>query len=182
MLSFEIGLVDSGVTKALADLREKMTNVTPVLTKIGVAYKENTDLRFKAKQSPEGKQWKRNTKLTTQLKTTGFKTAGGFRPKGIEGGYSMGVWTGNLKNSIAYRVQGNNILVGIFSGQKSAKYASVFQFGAKKGDFGGSRRGNGKKFMPIPWGDIPARPFLGFNKATNEKVLKIIKDHLLNNP
>ena len=182
MLSFQIGLVDSGVTKALADLREKMTNITPVLTKIGVAYKENTDLRFKAKQSPEGKQWKRNTKLTTQLKTTGFNTEGIFRPKGIEGGYSMGVWSGELSRSIVYRIQGSNILVGVSPLSKAGKYASVFQFGAKKGDFGGSRRGNGKKFIPIPWGDIPARPFLGFNKATNEKVLKIIKDHLLNNP
>ena len=32
---------------------------------------------------------------------------------------------------------------------------------------------NGKS----PWGTIPPRKFLGFNKVTNEKVIKLIKDH-----
>lgn len=44
-------------------------------------------------------------------------------------------------------------LVGA-SGQ--TPYAPTHQFGAKKGAFGTNRRGG-----PIPWGDIPARPFFG---------------------
>lgn len=40
-------------------------------------------------------------------------------------------------------------------------YATVQHFGAKKGEFGGYRRVNRSTFQPIPWGDIPARPFLG---------------------
>ncbi|GFK94431.1 hypothetical protein NNJEOMEG_02276 [Fundidesulfovibrio magnetotacticus] len=35
-------------------------------------------------------------------------------------------------------------------------YAPTHQFGAKKGQFGRTRRGG-----PIPWGDIPARRFFG---------------------
>lgn len=34
--------------------------------------------------------------------------------------------------------------------------AGTHQFGAKKGQYGSTRRGS-----PIPWGDIPARPFFG---------------------
>jgi phage virion morphogenesis protein len=34
--------------------------------------------------------------------------------------------------------------------------APTHQFGAKKGQYGSTRRGR-----PIPWGDIPARPFFG---------------------
>ena len=34
--------------------------------------------------------------------------------------------------------------------------AATHQFGAKKGQYGSTRRG-----MPIPWGDIPARRFFG---------------------
>ena len=35
-------------------------------------------------------------------------------------------------------------------------YAPTHQFGAKKGAFGSTSKGR-----PIPWGDIPARPFFG---------------------
>jgi phage virion morphogenesis protein len=161
MFAFEVGLVDSGITKALSDLQKKMTDLAPVMNQIGEAYKANTELRFKAKQTPDGKQWARNTPTTQRLKAKGM----GKRGAGIEGGYSIGVWSGNLRASIGFRTQGNHIFVGVFSNQKAAKYAYVFQHGAEKGS-------------KSPWGNIPPRPFLGFNKVTNEKVLKILKEYL----
>ena len=56
----------------------------------------------------------------------------------------------------------------VLSSSPASLYASTFQFGAKKHSFP-----NGKS----PWGTIPPRQFLGFNKVTNEKVIKLIKDH-----
>jgi len=44
-------------------------------------------------------------------------------------------------------------------------YAPTHQNGAKKGKFGKTRRG-----PPIPWGDIPARPFFGIGPADEEEI------------
>lgn len=41
-------------------------------------------------------------------------------------------------------------------------YAAVQQFGATKGQFGQNKRG-----QPLPWGDIPARPYIPIDKAGN---------------
>lgn len=49
----------------------------------------------------------------------------------------------------------------------NVKYAAVHHFGAKKGEFGTYRGPSGTwKPRPIPWGDIPARPFM---HATNQE-------------
>ena len=53
-------------------------------------------------------------------------------------------------------------------------YAPTHQFGAEKGDFGST-----SKKRPIPFGDIPARPFLGISEATTEEILDAIRDHLI---
>jgi phage virion morphogenesis protein len=53
------------------------------------------------------------------------------------------------------------------------KYAAVQQFGAKAGAFGATRRG-GK----IPWGDIPARPFMGISGDDRSAILDIIRKYL----
>jgi len=53
------------------------------------------------------------------------------------------------------------------------EYAAVQQFGAKKGAFGRTRRG-----APIPWGDIPPRPFLGLSDADRRSILDLIAEHL----
>lgn len=44
-------------------------------------------------------------------------------------------------------------------------YAPTHQFGAKKGAFGTTKRGR-----PIPWGDIPARRFLGVGPEDEEEL------------
>jgi len=44
-------------------------------------------------------------------------------------------------------------------------YAPTHQLGAKRGQFGRTRRG-----APIPWGDIPARPFFGVGPADEAEI------------
>jgi phage virion morphogenesis protein len=55
-------------------------------------------------------------------------------------------------------------------------YAPVMFFGAEKGAFGKNKRGG-----PIPWGDIPARPFLGLNADDEADILDILETEILNN-
>lgn len=47
-------------------------------------------------------------------------------------------------------------------------YAPTHQFGARQGEFGTSSRGG-----PIPWGDIPARPYLGISPAHEKDILAL---------
>jgi phage gpG-like protein len=55
----------------------------------------------------------------------------------------------------------------------SLEYAAVQQFGARQGQLGRTRRG-----APIPWGDIPPRPFLGLSAADRQEILGILAEHL----
>ncbi len=48
-------------------------------------------------------------------------------------------------------------------------YAGTHQFGAAKGAFGSTSKG-----APIPWGDIPARPFLGLSDADEADIRDLI--------
>lgn len=52
-------------------------------------------------------------------------------------------------------------------------YAGTHQFGAAKGAFGSDSRGR-----PLPWGDIPARPFLGLSTDDEAELIRIASDWL----
>jgi len=74
-------------------------------------------------------------------------------------------------------------------------YAAVHQFGAKKGAFGTKKvrvrehyRRIGRKrvlvrehlrTVKIPWGDIPARPFLVVQEEDLRDITEVIREHLL---
>ena len=62
--------------------------------------------------------------------------------------------TGELKGSINASHTVNTATVG-----SNLKYAPTHQFGAKQGEFGRSDRNT-----PLPWGNIPARPFIPMDK------------------
>ena len=80
-----------------------------------------------------------------------------------------------LGTTINYQVQGEDA-VGIGS---PMVYAGTFHFGAKSGEFGfgvyASRNGS----FPIPWGDIPARRFLGMSQAGRDNVVNLVRSYLL---
>lgn len=81
--------------------------------------------------------------------------------------------TGRLKNSLTHNVVGNSVEVGT-----SVEYAPTHQFGATKGQYGKTSRG-----APIPWGNVPARPFLptsegGLPDEWEEEVLDVINNYL----
>lgn len=76
--------------------------------------------------------------------------------------------TGRLKNSITFEADSSSVEVGT-----NVEYAGTHQFGAEKGQYGKN----------IPWGDIPARPFLptddlGLPALWEEEILDIIQEHL----
>lgn len=62
--------------------------------------------------------------------------------------------TGELKRSIKATHSNDTATIGT-----NLVYAPTHQFGAKQGEFGRSDRNT-----PLPWGDIPARPFIPIDK------------------
>lgn len=62
--------------------------------------------------------------------------------------------SGDMRNNIFYEADARSVRWG-----SNAIQAAVMQFGADKGAFGAAANGS-----PIPWGRIPARPFLGISE------------------
>ena len=70
---------------------------------------------------------------------------------------------GNLADSIHYQMIGDNsVEVGSDKVQ-----AAMMQFGGTKAEF------------PNLWGDIPARPYLGFSEAENVEIMDLLGNYLL---
>jgi phage gpG-like protein len=78
------------------------------------------------------------------------------------------VLNGYLQSKMFYQASSDELVFGSVK-----KYAAVQQFGARKGAFGTTRRG-----APIPWGDIPARPFLGTNDDDNQHIAGVFMDYI----
>ena len=124
----------------------------PALLEIGEELTESTKQRFTAGQAPDGSPWAPNTATTLAKKR-------GSRPL---------IDSGILAGGIAYQLVDGGVEIG-----SSRIYSGTQQFGAKKGQYGRTARG-----APIPWGDIPARPFLGVSDADEQTILGILADHL----
>lgn len=149
-LEFDNAAVLSAIRGALAEL----TDPRPMLLDIGEALVNSTRDRFSAQRGPDGQTWK---SLSPRYLQTKSPNPGKILQR-----------RGDLVRQIFPQVEGATLLVGT-----DRVYGAVHQFGALKGAFGKTRRG-----APIPWGDIPARPFLGISDDDAEEIIAITRDHL----
>lgn len=69
---------------------------------------------------------------------------------------------GHLAASIDYDLLSTGVEIG-----SNMDQAAMMQFGGTKAEFGQL------------WGDIPARPYLGFSEADKENILDLVADYLL---
>jgi len=153
--SISITLDDAALVRQLGDLIGALTNPEPALRSIGEELQRTTQERFDPgqKRAPDGTPWARNSPVTIARK-------GRDNPL-----YQRG----NLQGSIRYQLMGQN---GLAVGTNRI-YAAVQQFGQPKGASGRNRRG-----APIPWGNIPARPFLGLSDQDADDAVRILRDYL----
>lgn len=149
-LEFDNAAVLSAIRGALAEL----TDPRPMLLDIGEALVNSTRDRFSAQRGPDGQTWK---SLSPRYLETKSPNPGKILQR-----------RGDLVRQIFPQVEGATLLVGT-----DRVYGAVHQFGALKGAFGKTRRG-----APIPWGDIPARPFLGISDDDAAEIIAIARDHL----
>lgn len=140
----------------ISRLRRQIKESRPTMKKIAVDMKTNTDIRFRETKDETGKSWKRLSYTTIKRRIKGNSINDGITKPLND--------TGILKNSINYRFGSKFAVVGT-----NLKYAAVHQFGARKGQFGQDAKGN-----PLPFGDIPARKYLGFSNSQKKKYTKMI--------
>jgi phage virion morphogenesis protein len=173
---FTFNLKTGKVTTALNRLAKAVSpeGLRVPLDKIGEDLVASTKRRFETGTSPEGKPWAPNSNVTIArylgARSNIRKKDGSLNARGerLLSSKRPLINTGNLASSITRQ----SFLGGVSVGSPRVD-AATHQFGAKKGQFGKTKRG------PIPWGDIPARPFLGMSSEDETATLAVVRLHLL---
>ena len=155
-VSAEISWNDDEVQQAFDRLLKRGGSLKPLFADLGEQLLTSTRERFRAseRKAPDGTPW---APLSEAYKTRKRRN----RSKIL-------VRDGDLMQTLAYRARRSRLQVG-----SPRIYAGTQQFGAEKGAFGRTRRGT-----PIPWGDIPAREFVGLSDADQATIRETTTDFL----
>lgn len=149
----DVRLDDSQISRALTELTERVGDLRTPLLDIGEYLQQATDQRFRQQVAPDGSPWA-PLSPTTLARKKGSRI---LRESGL------------LQDTLRHQVDGDELRFGT-----DRPYGAVHQFGQSRGASGKNRRGS-----PIPWGDIPARPFLGLSREDEDEILAIVSDYLL---
>lgn len=170
MAMIAIDFDDRTILDALRELSLRAHDLGPALREIGVVLVDSTQRRFDTSTGPDGARWEENSDTTILEYLGGMKGAygkkGGLTKKGMAAllGKKPLLREGFLQGTLSWQIDGNTLLVG-----SPQKYAAAQQFGAEKGSLG----------KGAPWGDIPARPFLGVSDADEETILDLLRGYLV---
>lgn len=157
MTGITIEVLDESVIAALTRLRARAQDMLPAMEEIGAAVRTHIDINFRTESDPHGKPWEPLSAVTTDRRRG--PSAQILRDTGI------------LANSITYQANKESVEIGT-----NVIYAGTQQFGAKKGQYGRTKRG-----APIPWGDIPPRPFMPLGKLPedlSDDIIDIVERHI----
>lgn len=153
-----IEITGDTVTPALDRLSAAMSDLTPVMQDIGELLIRSTRERFVEGKSPEGAAWAPKSPTTLAA----------YARRGVNAPRPLIGETGRLGREISYQAGPQSVEVG-----SNLIYAAVQQFGAAQGAFGRTARGG-----PIPWGNIPARPYLGLSPEDEIAIIATVDDWL----
>ena len=145
---------DAEVRRALDRLAKAGADLTPAMREIGETLLNSARERFSDQTSPDGTPW---APLSAEYSAR--------KPRNQDKVLTL---DGFLRGALAYRAGADSVEVG-----SPLIYAGTHQFGAAAGSFAPG----------IPWGDIPARPFLvdadgRLAPADEDAIGEIILDHL----
>jgi phage virion morphogenesis protein len=153
---------DRALRAGIRELAARIADPAAALRDIGEHLLRTTDERYRREQAPDGSPWAPLAETTLARRVN---AKGQLRSKG-----KILRDSGVLQDTIRYQLaeDGRAVAVGT-----DRVYGAAQQFGMPQGYAGKTKRGG-----PIPWGDIPARPFLGLEEADGEAILAILGRHL----
>ncbi len=137
---------DSGVSRLLSRILLSDAKRQAMLHEVGKESVREIQSHFLAQKTPEGVPWKKSKRAIENP----------TRPTLMD--------TMKLFDSIVYSVSGGQVSAGT-----NDIRAGTLNFGARKGQYGAMSNGT-----PIPWGNIPARKFIGVSSAGQVKVRDVI--------
>lgn len=142
------------VLEALQRLQQAGSDLRPAFKDIAdsVLTPSHHD-RWAREESPDGQKWAPLSGTTQALKERNAD--------------KILVLNGHLRDTLRYQANSRSLEFGT-----NRIYGAVQQFGARAGAFGKY------KGRPIPWGDIPARPYLGVSSDDETEILAVLADHL----
>lgn len=157
---------------ALDRVADALDDLSPLMALIGDLLVNQTEENFRTGTAPDGTAWAPKSMTTMEAyRRREAKGANGPVPADPLIGPSR-----SLSTTISYEALTDAVDWG-----SNMIYAAVMQFGAGQGEFG-ARIGKDKNgrdfFMTIPWGDIPARRFLGIGPDDETAILAEIEDWL----
>lgn len=154
----DIQFDDAAVRRALNGLIALGKDLSPAMKEIAGALESGVQDAFRREQDPaDGSAWPDLSEVTKARREKRRKWPGPILRV-----------TGDLARSIHSRHGRGHAVAGT-----GLEYAPTHQFGAAKGEFGTTGRG-----APIPWGDIPARPFLGVSAGTRGDIVAALNRRL----
>lgn len=154
---------------ALRQLEEQLGDLSQVMNEVGEELLESADRRWMAGLAPDGTPWAPKSDTTLKAYEKRGQTAD---PRPLIGPNVSGV---PLRRSLFHTYGSDYVELGT-----NAIQAAVMQFGAKKGAFGTYEVSLGANTVTasIPWGDIPARPFLGISAEDSDNILSLVAGYL----
>lgn len=182
----EIEITDTTAIQALELLKAKTGNLAGAMAVIGRFMLTQVQMEFRQGKDPYGTPWKPLSKTTIERRRKGKG-----KPGAGAGGVQILKDTGRLAASFTYDADAESVTVGT-----NVSYAKTHQFGAAMGQYGRyyqlarlkfakgdfRRAAGSKKGHPIPWGNIPARPFLpthGLPGAWKDGINHALTAHLM---
>lgn len=155
-VTIKVEFDDREVRRALDRLAKAGADLTPAMREIGEVMVSSAKERFADQKSPDGTPWaplSESTKKRKRKKRNKDKIL---------------TLDGFLRGTLAYQAGADSVEVG-----SPLVYAGTHQFGAPAGSFASG----------LPWGDVPARPFLAdadgrLAPDDENAVSEIVLDHL----
>ena len=174
-MELEIRIKDD-VSTLLGKMSARMNDLTPAMELIGEVVVASIQQNFKEGGRPE--KWKALSPVTIKQRQAENKWPGAIL-----------VRTGHLRQ-VYSRAEKDKVSVGT-----NLIYAKTHQFGARKGSFGSvtarvkehfRRMKDGKEIrvkahdrtQSLPWGDIPARPFLMVQDEDWVEMKAVLEEYL----
>ena len=168
----EVEINDAQIRSAFASLQAALIDMSPAMDEIGQTMVLSTKARMQQGISPDGTPFAPRSAVTlARYAAEGRK----YGPKPL--------WlTRTMQQNIAHAAMPDSVSWG-----SNAIQAAVMHFGAEQGEFGaaiGRTKPSGKRpksqdyFTPLPWGNIPARPFVGVSEQDRVDITAIIGEWL----
>ncbi|NEX47604.1 phage virion morphogenesis protein [Pseudotabrizicola algicola] len=154
-VQFTVGLEDAAASRALSALAAASEDMTPLMEEIGRVLVNGAIERIGTTNvGPDGVAWQPSRRATEK----GGKTL-----------HDSGV----LMRSINAWASPDQVVVGT-----NVPYAAVHQLGAATGSLGvwvGNDKNGRDMTVLSPWGDIPARPYLGISEEERASALDLVE-------